>query len=76
MYKVSVRDAAREVVIERTMMDQPTQKDFDALLQEVQQEECFIDVCRVDPDFADMVIFDQALDFECVPAEEFDGFDE
>ena len=75
MYRVSVRDAKREVVIERTMMEQPTQKDFDALLSEV-QDDCFIDVCRVDPDFADYVVFDQSLDFECVPAEEFDGCDE
>lgn len=76
MYSVSVRNLDKEVVLERTMAEQPTQRDFDALLNEV-DEDCFIDVCRIDPDFGDHLLIDQALDFECIPAfislERFDG---
>ncbi len=65
MYKVSVRDGAR-VVLERTLFDQPTQKDCDALLDEVGGDAFFIDVCRTDSDFGDLVAFQQELEFEVI----------
>lgn len=79
MYIVTVRGSGKEVLLERTMEDRPSDKVFDDMLAEVQAgSSCFIDVCREEPEegFQDHLQILDELDFECVPAmEQFDGLE-